>query len=652
MKNCKQYGIFIIVCMMGMHTVAQPRNYTLASPNGKIVSHIVADKGKLTYDLNVDGNTILLESPIALDRTCGTTHYRKMEVIASPERGSFNKHLESNSYTMNKLTLSLEGGLKIDFQVCNEGLAYRFRTEQACIVNKEVVVYNFAHNYRATVPYVRWSKNQFMSSFENTYTTATLSELDKRRLAFLPLLVYADQGTRIAISECYQQHYPGLYLKGTGKAGQLRGAHAPYPDQIIQGGHNNLQGIVKSSHPWIAQLQAFDTMPWRMMMVAQSDAELAGNNLTSLLAPPCRLSDTDWIKPGKVAWDWWNCWNINGVDFKSGVNNDTYKYYIDFASQYGIEYVILDEGWAVNLKADLFQVVPEIDLPMLVEYANQRGVGLILWAGYYAFARDMEQVCKHYSAMGIKGFKVDFMDRDDQIINEFYYHTAAICAQYHLLVDFHGAHIPAGIDKVYPNVINFEGVYGLENMKWAPAEVDQMEYDVLIPFIRQLGGPMDYTPGAMRNAAKHCYYPCWSEPMSQGTRCHQLALYLVLDQPLAMLCDSPTEYMLDPEYTSFLTAIPTTWDETRVLQGEIGLYIVTARRKGTTWYIGGITNWTERDIEIDLSKFASSKNIVLYKDGINAHRKGNDYKVEQPQFSNTLSIHMAPGGGFAMKIEP
>jgi alpha-glucosidase len=386
-------------------------------------------------------------------------------------------------------------------------------------------------------------------------------------------------------------------------------------------------------------------------MVAKNSAELAMNNMSYLLGEPCKVSDLSWIKPGKVAWDWWNNWNIAGVNFKSGINNDTYKYYIDFASKYGIEYVILDEGWAVNNKADLFQVVPEIDLPMLVRYANERNVGLILWAGYYAFDRDMEHVCQHYSQMGIKGFKIDFMDRDDQIVTNFYKRAASMCAKYHLLVDFHGAFKPAGLNRTYPNVLNFEGVAGLEQLKWAPSTWNQVQYDTEIPFIRQTSGPMDYTQGAMHNAAKGCYAPCWSEPMSQGTRCHQLGLYIVLESPLNMLCDAPSNYKKEPDYTQFVANIPTTWDETMVLQGEVGEYIVTARRKGDTWYVGGITNWTEREVEIDLRQLTGKAcQVEIYRDGVNADRKGSDYCHEFTSNSQ-FKVTMKPGGGFVMRLQ-
>ena len=373
-----------------------------------------------------------------------------------------------------------------------------------------------------------------------------------------------------------------------------------------------------------------------------------------MLAAPSRLSDLSWIKPGKVAWDWWNAWNLDSVDFATGVNNATYKAYIDFASSKGIEYVILDEGWAVNLKADLMQVVKDIDLKELVDYAADRNVGIILWAGYYAFERDMENVCRHYAAMGVKGFKVDFMDRDDQEMTAFNYRAAETCAKYKMILDLHGTHKPAGLNRTYPNVLNFEGVNGLEQMKWSPASLDQVKYDVMIPFIRQVSGPMDYTQGAMRNASKGNYYPCNSEPMSQGTRCRQLALYVVFESPFNMLCDNPSNYMREPESTDFIAAIPTVWDESIVLDGKMGEYIVTARRKGDVWYIGGITDWTARDIEVDCS-FLGDKayNATLFKDGVNAHRVGRDYKRESfsVKKDSKLNIHLAPGGGFALQIK-
>ena len=357
------------------------------------------------------------------------------------------------------------------------------------------------------------------------------------------------------------------------------------------------------------------------------------------------------VKPGKVAWDWWNDWNISGVDFKSGVNNDTYKHYIDFASEHGIEYVILDEGWAVNRQADLMQVVPEIDLPMLCAYAAQKNVGLILWAGYWAFNRDMEGVCKHYSAMGIKGWKIDFMDRDDDEMVRFYEKAAATAAKYHLLVDFHGAFKPAGLQRTYPNVLNFEGIHGLEQMKWSSPEVDQVTYDVTVPFTRLVAGPADYTQGAMRNATRSNYYPCNSEPMSQGTRCHQLAEYLVFDAPLTMLCDSPSNYRKEEECASFIASIPTVWDETIALEGKIAEYVVIARRKGSKWYVGALGNWDERDLVINLSRLGiGAKQGEVYVDGVNADKKAQDYRHETVSLNGIWKVHLAPGGGAVLVL--
>ena len=411
--------------------------------------------------------------------------------------------------------------------------------------------------------------------------------------------------------------------------------------------------LVQERESYIARVKGKRTFPWRMAIVTARDEQLADNDLTYLLASPSRLDDISWIKPGKVAWEWWSDRNIDGVNYVTGVNNETYKEYIDFAAKYGMEYVILDEGWAVNLKADLMQVVDSIDLKELVDYASDKNVGIILWAGYYAFERDMENICRFYSDLGVKGFKVDFMDRDDQEMVEFNYRAAAMCAKYHLVLDLHGMYKPSGMNRTYPNILNFEGVHGLENMKWSPDSVDQVKYDVMVPFIRQVAGPLDYTQGAMRNAAKGCYFPCYSEPMSQGTRCRQLALYVVFESPLNMLCDTPSNYVREKESVDFISGIPTVWDETRVLDAKMGEYIVTARRKGDTWYIGGITDWQERDIELDFS-FLKGKICqgLLYEDGINAHRIGRDFhlKLIHVDENTRLTVHLAPGGGFAIRM--
>jgi alpha-glucosidase len=468
------------------------------------------------------------------------------------------------------------------------------------------------------------------------------------------MMVDASKGRKIVIAEADLMNYPGMFLYNEDGKTTLKGRFAPVPKTLKQGGHNELQMLVPEREDYIAALDGACSFPWRIITVSENDAQMADNDMVWKLSTPAEPgADWSWVKPGKVAWDWWNDWNIYGVDFRAGINNDTYKYYIDFASKHGIEYVIMDEGWAVNLKADLFQVIPEIDLQMLVDYAKERNVGIILWAGYWAFDRDMEKVCKHFSEMGVKGFKIDFMDRDDQVMVDFHRRAAEMCAKYKMMVDFHGTYKPTGLHRTYPNVVNYEGVNGLEQMKWSTMEdCDQVLYDVQIPFIRMVAGPADYTQGAMRNATRGNYRDVYSEAMSQGTRCRQLAEFMTFDAPFSMLCDSPSNYMQEEECTKFIAGIPTVWDETKALDGKVGEYIVMARRSGEDWYVGALTDWDARDLAIDLSFLpAGNYTIEYYKDGINADRAARDYKKVVEDFTpGKINIHMAPGGGWAAKI--
>lgn len=653
-------------CALFALSVQGQKQLLLSSPDGKLKSTITVGD-KLTYDISCNGQQVLAPSPISATLDNGKVWGDKARLSKVTEKKN-DTQIDAPFYRSscvrdyyNELTLRFKGDYSVVFRAYNDGVAYRFvnhAKKPFCILNEEVD-YRFPADVTASVPYVNAGKDgdyngQFHNSFENVYTTAPISQLNKERLMFLPLVVQATPEVKVCITETDLNNYPGLYLTNAKGSNSLSGIQAPYPKTMKQGGHNNLQMRVQTREEYIAKVDGPRNFPWRVAVVTTRDTQLAASNLSYLLAEPSKLSDTSWIKPGKVAWEWWNDWNLCGVDFKTGVNNATYKAYIDFASQYGIEYVILDEGWAVNLKADLMQVVKEIDLKELVDYAAARNVGIILWAGYYAFERDMENVCRYFSEMGVKGFKVDFMDRDDQLMTDFNHRAAAMCAKYHLILDLHGTHKPAGLNRTYPNVLNFEGVHGLEQMKWRPAGFDQITYDVMIPFIRQVAGPMDYTQGAMRNATRENYYPSNSEPMSQGTRCHQLAMYIVLESPFNMLCDSPSNYMREPESTSFIAQVPTVWDETVVLDGKMGEYIITARRKGNTWFVGGLNNWDARDVEVDLSFLSSgSHKAVLFKDGVNAHRTARDYKREEVSVSSAqpLKVHLAPGGGFTLQID-
>ena len=650
--------------LMTMSMNAQPNDYVLASPDGKLQVMVETGDG-IHYSLVHDGDLIVGRSEIGMYMTDGSMFGGLEQVKKASTRG-VDQTIKATLYKkaevldkFNELTLKFKE-FSLVFRAYDDGMAYRFvsHKEEPYNVDRETAEFNFAKDWNMWAAYVAQHteslESQYYNSFENTYSYTPLSSWNKERLAFLPLMVEGPRGKKVVVTESDLIDYPGMYLYNEKGDKNLSARFAPYPNEVRQGGHNNLQLEVRSRQPYIAKCVGNEKFPWRIIAVSEDDVQMADNDMVYRLARPADTTiGWNWVKPGKVAWDWWNDWNIAGVDFKSGINTETYQHYIDFASANGIEYVILDEGWAVNGAADLFQVVPEIHLEKLVKYASERNVGLILWAGYWAFDRDMEKVCKHYSNMGIKGFKIDFMDRDDQHMVQFHQRAAMTAARYKLMVDFHGTYKPSGLNRTYPNVINYEGVHGLEQMKWSPASVDQVTYDVTFPFIRMMAGPVDYTQGAMRNATRSNYHPVYNEPMSQGTRCRQLAQYVVFESPLNMLCDSPSNYSKETECMEFISTVPTVWDETRALCGEVGKYIAMARRSGEEWYVGGMTDWNERTLTLDLSFLPQGAySVELYRDGVNADRRASDYKKEafDLPLNGLLKVKMAPGGGFAAKI--
>ena len=643
--------------------VAQAKDYELRSPDGKIVV-TVSTGAHVSYSIVRDGIKLLSPSQISMMLLDGSS-MGGSDVFRVSRRG-VDTYIPAQNYKrarvrdhFNEMTLGA-GNYDIVFRAYNDGVAYRFVSRGKAgefAVAYEQAEFAFPFDYQAYVPYVAGDKGtieqQFFSSFENTYTKHLVSQWHKGKIAFLPLTLEAGFGVKLCITEADLHDYPGMYLGNQEGGHSVRGVFPSSPYSEMQGGHNMLQGLVQSRRNFLTKVNASHSFPWRVIAIASKDRELAESDLVWRLARPAAAGDWSWVKPGKVAWDWWNDWNLYGVDFKAGINNDTYKYYIDFASEHGIEYVILDEGWAVNKQADLMQIVPEIDLDELCAYAKEKNVGLILWAGYWAVNRDMENVFIHYSRMGVKGFKIDFMDRDDQDMVNFYTACAEMGAKYKMLIDFHGAYKPTGLHRTYPNVINFEGVHGLEQMKWGQDGEAQVIYDVTIPFVRMLAGPFDYTQGAMRNATLKNYRPVNTEPMSPGTRCRQLAEYVIFDAPLTMLCDSPSNYLQEPECLKYIAEIPTVWDETLVLGGEIGEFVTMARRSGDNWYIGSMTDWTPRDITVELGFLpAGDYKVEIFKDGANAHRAARDFAKEEISVrpGDRIKVHMAPGGGWAAKL--
>lgn len=651
----------LAVCSIGS---AVGKSYKLNSPDKNITVEVDVD-GKIHYAVSYKNQPLINSSQIAMTN-------RKAKDFGNGERiknvkkafhdGTVNAVFYKKATIEDKyweLTLGFDN-YNLVFRAYNQGVAYRFeaKCKNTFQVVNEIATFNFAKDLPSYVPYVREKgtfAEQFANSFENTYTHGPLSGLNKDRLIFLPILVEAENGVKVAITESDLNDYPGMYLNPEApKSTTLKGIFAPYPKETVQGGTFNLEMLVRSTEDYIAQSAKDATFPWRIISIAENENELLNDDLVYLLAAPSRIKDTAWIKPGKVAWDWWNDWGLYNVGFKAGINTQTYKAYIDFASKYGLEYVIMDAGWAVKNKADLFQIVPEIDLKAIVDYAEQKHVGIILWAGYYAFERDMEKACRYFSELGVKGFKIDYLNRDDQQMVNFAYRAAEMTAKYHLLVDFHGIYKPTGLNRTFPNVVNFEGVAGQEQTKWSPiSKYDQVNYDVTVPYIRMLAGQMDYTQGAMLNGTKKTYYPSYSNPMSQGTRAHQLGMYVVFFSPLNMLCDSPTHYEQEAECTRFISSIPTVWDETVPLEGKVGEYVIMARRKGNSWYVGGLNNWKERTVKLQLGRLhAAGRKAEIYYDGPNAEKMAQDYAkktISIPE-DGTVELQMAPGGGFAIAI--
>ena len=658
--------LFLMMAMCAMVAAeAKPTVKSISSPDGTLKVTVTIDQD-IRWSVEADGKTVLNPSQIAMqigeNETWGVAPRLKKAVA-----GKIDEVIPAPLYKKaqvddkcSTLTLTFKGDYAIEFRAYDEAAAYRFISTRkgAYTVKNEISEYAFAGEPTVFCSYTRSNANkefseQYFNSFETPYVIEPMTKMGQKRLMFLPVLV--DMGDRkVCITETDLTSYPGMYLYNSNNDNTLESHYAPVPDKIKQGGHNMLQGLVESRKPYIAEVEGERSFPWRICIVANNDAELLDDDMVFRLSHENVIGDTSWIKPGKVAWEWWNDWGLRGVDFQPGVNNRTYEYYIDFAAANGIEYVILDEGWNVNRKADLMQVIPEIDIKHLCNYAKDRGVGIVLWGGYWAVDRDMDNVFKHYAELGVKGFKIDFMDRDDQKMVEFYERAAALGAKYHLMCDFHGAYKPCGLSRKYPNVVNYEGVNGLEQMKWSRfSDFDQVTYDTQIPFIRMVAGPMDYTQGAMLNGTKSSYRVSNSDPMSQGTRCHQLAMYVVFEAPFNMLCDSPSNYEQEPECTQFIASIPTVWDQTKALDGKVGEYAVIARRSGDDWYVGGLNNWNQRQVEIDLSFLPEGQyELVNMVDGYRANVIARDFRIvkQSVDSSKKVKVTMAQGGGFAMKL--
>ena len=641
--------ILVIFLLIHMSLPASAQLNGIKSPDGNIELTVNYDS-KLSWEVKMKSQQIILPSAMSMELATGKFPVEK-DKIKNVRTAVINDTVRpvvphKNSVIINhcnEMEINFRSGFTVIFRAYNDGVAYRFKTDFKgnVIVLDEGASFNMPEGTESWYPL----EDSFMSHNERSYVHGILDTIAGEHLASLPAL-FKYEGVNVLITETALEDYPGMWLRGD-ENNSLKAVFPAYPleEQLI--GDRNLR--VTSRRDFIAETAGERSFPWRLFIISETDGGLIESNLSYLLADGCRMEDTDWIVPGKVAWDWWNNNNIYGVDFRAGINNKTYEHYIDFASENGIEYVILDEGW--YRLGDIMDVVPEIDVARLCDYAESRDVGIILWAVWNTLDDKLDIALAQFEAWGVKGIKVDFMQRDDQKLVNYYWRVAEKAAAHRLLVDYHGSYKPAGLRRTWPNVMTREGVKGLEHCKWS-SDISP-GHNLTIPFIRMAAGPMDYTPGAMINFDAVTFHPMFTRPGSMGTRTHQLALYIAYESPLQMLADSPTNYRREQECTDFITAVPVIWDETRVLEGKTGDYLVIARRSGKDWFVGAMTDWVPRDFELDLS-FLDDGNYdaVIFSDGINASRHAQDYSRSEKEVSkdSVINIKMAPGGGFAARI--
>lgn len=634
------------------------KEFRLQSPNGRL-EVVVNSNPALSLRLLLDGHQLMAPSPISLTLADGIS-VGKSDKVSAGKAHAVSENISAPFYRQknftakaNELTLKLNARFSLIVRAYDEGAAYRFvySGRKPITIANEEARYAFGRDRKAWLSYSTNAKNPFAMAFQNIYHETTL-DTARHEIAFLPATI--DCGpAKVTVLESDVNHYPGMFVRAEGDA--LTAVFAPYPKTMSRYPWRSMT-YVADTEPYIARTAGALSMPWRILAVTERDTDMPTNNLVYALAAPNTIGDTSWIKPGKSAWDWWCDWNLKGVNFKSGINTDTYKYYIDFAAKHRLEYIILDEGWYNSNTGDIMNPVPEIDLQQLIDYGRQKGVGIVLWSVFNVMDENLEQICSHYAAMGIRGFKVDFMDRNDQTAVEMVERLARCAARHRLVLDLHGIYTPVGLNRTFPNVLNYESVFGMEEVKWGTLKNDHPRYDVTFPFIRMMAGPVDFTQGAMRNGTKWDWAMSYSKPVSQGTRCHQAAEYVVYDSPFTMLADAPTMYEAEDGFTRYIAALPTVFDDTRVLQGEIGQYILTLRRHNGMFYLGALTNWDARDLRVKLDFLPSNVRFKasILRDGINADHNAEDYLLETQTVdaSSELHLRMASGGGFVVTLMP
>ncbi len=642
--------------------------HKLASPNGK-VEVVLSQNETLTYQVDYNNQTVIFPSEINL-LIAGANDFRTSpEVLsktASAEKNTLYPEIRVKSESIvdefNEVQITFSNQITLHVRAYNNGVAYRYQTAFAeqIIVQNEVAEFNFAPGTTTYFP----EEESFYSHNERSYNKVNIEAL-QGKLGSTPALINSSPA-KVLITETALRDYAGLWLQGNGK-GTLSAVFPTLPTKVKMGDapwQDRNEPVVERAD-YLAQTDGSRSFPWRIIALAENDVDLLTNQLSYQLAIPNQIGDTSWIKPGKVAWDWYNANNVYGVDFESGLNTETYKFYIDFAAANGVEYVILDEGWYPL--GDLMGTVEGYDVPAIIAHAKEKGVGIILWTTWLTLRDQFDEAMDRFAELGAVGIKPDFFQRDDQEMVNFYWKIAEEAAKRKLLVDPHGSYKPAGLRRTYPNVITREGVKGLEWNKWSYDSTP--EHNTTLPFIRMVAGPMDYTPGAMSNAIgpaaweninysgkdeNHQDFSIrFTRPMSQTTRAHQVALFTIFESPLQMMADSPAQFIKEQETATFISQIPTVWDETKPIEGAVGDYIVMARRSHDEWFLGALTDEHKREFSVALDFLANGRyQVEIFQDGINANKWAEDYKIVSKVVTNSdsLSLNLAPGGGFAARF--
>lgn len=646
-----KHNLLLLLFLSIAFSISAQKKAELQSPNGEIkVSLSISDK--INYTISYNNDVLLEKNHLSLNlgnetlglnpKLSGQKANKVNEVLTPvvPLKYSSVK----NQY--NSLLLTFKGDYSVEFRAFDDGIAYRFITNKKGDV--EVLGEDFAINFPTNYLLHLQQPGGFKTAYEEPYTHVESNEWKATdRMSVLPVLIDTKKKYKILISESDLSDYPCMFLKGNG----ANGAQSTFPKAPLEFGEDGDRSlkIVKEAD-YIAKTTGKRNFPWRYFVITKDDKQLIENTMTYRLATKSQLQDVSWIKPGQVSWEWWNEASPYGpdVNFVAGFNLDTYKYYIDFASKYGIEYIIMDEGWAKSTR-DPYTPNPKVDVHELIRYGKEKNVGIILWLTWLVVENNPD-IFKTFSEWGVKGVKIDFMDRSDQWMVNYYERIAKEAAKYNILVDYHGSFKPAGIEYKYPNILSYEGVRGMEQMEGCTPE-----NSVYFPFMRNAVGPMDYTPGAMISMQPERY--CGHRPNSAsiGTRAYQLALFVIFESGLQMLADNPTLYYRNEDCTKFITDVPVTWDETRALEAKAGEYALVAKRKGNKWYIGGMTNNTERQLEISLDflNAGTSYKMTSFEDGINAGRQAMDYRRKESHVKSgdKIQIKMARNGGFAAVIE-